>query len=94
MIDPNTIENEYNNFKQLVEIEAPDAERAAKAPWISDQTWKLIEARASKSKCRSFQPGERQRLSRRIKRSLTRDRKQRTMNAAEEIEQHLQTGRL
>jgi hypothetical protein len=86
---PNTIESEYTNLKQCIEKEASEVERKAKAPRISDSTWKLINSRASKSKCNSFQLGKRQRLSRRIKRALNRDRKQWTIDAGEEIEQHL-----
>jgi hypothetical protein len=51
-------------------MQAPEVERQAKSPWISNETWKLIDARASKSKSRSFQPGEQKRLSRCIKRAL------------------------
>jgi hypothetical protein len=91
---PNTIESKYTNLKQCIEKEASEVECKAKAPWISESTWKLIDSRASKSKCNSFRMGERQRLSRRIKRALNRDRKQRTTDAGEEIEQHLREGRL
>jgi hypothetical protein len=57
--------------------------------------WKLIDAQASKSKCRSFQPCKRQGLSPcHIKRALNQDHKKRTENAGDEIEQNLQAGRL
>jgi hypothetical protein len=85
---------EYDKLKCYIEIQAPNVNRQAKAPWISSATWKLIDARMSKNKNRSFLPGERQRLTRRIKRAINRDRKQRTVNAGEAIEQNLQAGRL
>jgi hypothetical protein len=87
-------ETEYDTLKTHIELQAPHVDRQAKAPWISAGTWKLIDTRTSKSKNRSFLPGERRRLSRRIKRAINRDRKQRTTEAGEEIEQNLQSGRL
>jgi hypothetical protein len=66
----NDINNEYDKLKQSIQMQAPEVERQAKSPWISNETWKLIDARASKSKSRSFQPGEQKRLSRCIKRAL------------------------
>jgi hypothetical protein len=91
---PNAIDLEYDKLKQHIQIQAPEVDRQAKQPWISKNTWKLIDKRTSKSKTNSFQPGERQRLARRIKRALNRDRKQRTENAGNAIEQHLKSGRL
>jgi hypothetical protein len=93
-IPPNNIDAEYEKLKRHFQIQTSTVERQAKAPWISDDTWKLIDARASKAKNRSFKPGEQQRLSRRIKRALARDRKQRTITAGKTIEHHLQQGRL
>jgi hypothetical protein len=46
----NVTETEYDKIKQHIEIQAPEINRATKTPWISDTTWKLIDARASKSK--------------------------------------------
>jgi paraquat-inducible protein B len=89
-----TAETEYDKLKQHIEIQAPEINRATKTPWISDSTWKLIDARASKSKRQSFLPGERKRLSRRKKRAIHRDRKQRTTNTGNEIEQKLQDGNI
>jgi hypothetical protein len=57
-------------------------------------TWKLIDSRTAKSKAHSFAPGEWQRLSRRIKRALNRDRKQQTQQAGEDIKHKLQAGHL
>jgi hypothetical protein len=68
-------EMEYDKLKRYIEIQAPDVKRQAKAPWIQADTWKLIDTRTSKNKNRSFMPGERQRLTRRIKRAVERDRK-------------------
>jgi hypothetical protein len=87
-------ENEYSKLKQYIESHTSEVERKTRAPWISSDTWRLIDSRASKTKSRSFLPGERQRLSRRIKQALHRDKKQRTIKAGEEIEQNLQSGRL
>jgi exonuclease III len=56
-------ETEYDKLKRLITIQAPNTDRQAKAPWISETTWKLIDTRTSKNKIRSFLPGERQRLS-------------------------------
>jgi hypothetical protein len=72
----------------------PKITRQTKAPWISENTWKLIDAQTAKTKSRSFQPGESHRLSRRIRRALHRDKKARTKAAGESIEQHLKDGRL
>jgi hypothetical protein len=85
---------EYDKLKRYIAIQAPDVDRQTKTPWISADTWKLIDIRTSKNKHRSFLTNERQRLTRRIKRAINRDRKQRTNKAGEEIEQHLQAGRL
>jgi hypothetical protein len=90
----NDINNEYDKLNQSIKIQASEVERRAKAPWISKETWKLIDARESKSKSRSFQTGEQKRLSRRIKRSLNRDQKQRTRDPGNEIERNLKDGRL
>jgi hypothetical protein len=87
---PNTINDEYDKLKRCAELQAYQIKQKAKVPWIKDETWKLIDARALKSKSRSFQPGERHRLSRRIKRALHRDQKQRTITAGDEIKQNLQ----
>jgi exonuclease III len=90
----NATEREYDKIKQCIDIQAPEVERQARAPWISSKTWQMIDSRASKAKSDSFHPGERQRLSRRIKRALQKDRKQRTAIAGNEIEQNLQSGKL
>jgi hypothetical protein len=90
----NEIGIEYNKLKYYIDIQAPDINRQAKALWISMDTWKLIDSRTAKSKAHSFAPGERQQLSRRIKRALNRDRKQRTKQAGEDIEHKLQEGHL
>jgi hypothetical protein len=58
MTTANTIEDEYDKLKSCIEIQVPKVNRQAKAPWISTETWKLIDARASKSKSRSYQPGK------------------------------------
>jgi hypothetical protein len=54
----NMIKDEYNKLKSCIEIQAPEVNRQAKAPWISTETWKLIDAWASKSKSHSYQPGK------------------------------------
>jgi hypothetical protein len=90
----NQAEEEYNKLKGHIEMIEPEVTRQTKAPWISEDTWKLIDARTAKAKARSFQPGENHRLSRRIKRALYRDKKARTKTAGESIEQHLRDGRL
>jgi hypothetical protein len=90
----NDINNEYDKLKQSIKIQDPEVERRAKAPWISKETWKLIDARASKSKSQSFKTGEQKRLSRCIERSLNRDRKQRTTDAGNEIKRNLKDGQL
>jgi hypothetical protein len=88
----NLIENEYPKLKQYIELQAAAVERQAQTPWISSDTWKLIDSRASKSKNRSFHPGKRPCLSRHIKRAIQHDRKQRITKAGDEIEQNLQAG--
>jgi hypothetical protein len=93
-IPPDTVNDEYDKLKRCIKLQAPHVERQAKASWITNDTWKLIDAQTSKNKNRSFQPGERQRLSRRIKRALQRDCKQRTIKSGDEIEHNLQAGRL
>jgi hypothetical protein len=85
-------ENKYSKLKQYIESHTSEVEWKTRAPWISSDTWKLIDSRASKTKSQSFLPGEQQQLSRRIKQALHRDRKQRTIKAAAEIEQNLQSG--
>jgi hypothetical protein len=92
---PEPVELEYNKLKQYIDTQTiGKIARQAREPWISSNTWKLIDSRASKTKNRSFLPGEQQRLSRRIQRALRRDRKRRTEKAGDDIEQHLQAGRL
>jgi flagellar biosynthesis/type III secretory pathway M-ring protein FliF/YscJ len=90
----NTTKYEYDKIKQYIEIQAPKVERQTRAPWISSKTWQMIDSRASKAKRGSFHPGERQRLSRQIKRAPQRDQKERTAIAGNEIEQNLQSGKL
>jgi hypothetical protein len=90
----NNAELEYSKFKQQIQTQAPEIEKHAKQPWISESTWKLIDARASKSRSNSFRPGEQQHLARRIKRALNRDRKRRIEKAGDAIEHNLQSGRL
>jgi hypothetical protein len=51
---PDNINTEYDKLKQCIQAQAPEIERQAKAPWITTETWKLIDARASKSKSLSF----------------------------------------
>jgi hypothetical protein len=94
MTTPDNINTDYDKLKQHIQIQVPEVDRQAKAPWISAETWKMIDTRTSKSKNRSFRPGEQQRLSRCIKRALHRDRKKRTTDAGDEIELNLKEGRI
>jgi hypothetical protein len=85
---------EYDKLKCYIDTQAPDVNRQAKAPWISMDTWKLIDSRTAKSKDHSFAPGKRQQLSRCMKRALNRDRKQGTQQAGKDIKHKLQAGHL
>jgi hypothetical protein len=51
-------ENEYSKLKQYIESHTSEVEQKTRAPWISSDTWRLIDSRASKTKSRSFLPGE------------------------------------
>jgi hypothetical protein len=79
----------FSEFRSLIDTRDDQPAWKSREPWISENTWRLIDQRASRGGNQTMTQAEKRSLNQRIRRSLRKDRKKRTIVAGERIESHL-----
>ena len=67
----------------------PTGQERRRAAWISEATWRLVDARSSLRRSEAYTQAEHRRLNRKVKASLKEDRKHRVEDAGDAIESAL-----